>query len=106
MKKTIGIAFLWAGVLLAQEGGEKATVPLRDPSGPPRIYAHLNAGGITVRGADVKEVIVEARSRSRSDSREPRAEPSDGMKRLELPGNAGLDVTEDDNVVNIKTSSM
>jgi len=28
------------------------------------------------------------------------------MKRLDLPGNAGLDVTEEDNVVTIKTSSM
>jgi DUF4097 and DUF4098 domain-containing protein YvlB len=69
------------------------------------------SGGITVRGADVKEVLVEARSRGERgererDHRSDRADRSDGMKRLDLPGNAGLDVTEEDNVVTIKTSSM
>jgi Putative adhesin len=105
MKRMIGIAFVYAGVLLAQDGGEKATVPLRDPSRPPRINASLLAGGITVRGADTKNVVVEAHSRSHWESRESRGERSEGMKRLELPGNAGLDVVEEDNVVNIKTAS-
>ena len=102
----IAILFLCAGALLAQDG-EKATVPLRDPSRPARIIATLMMGGITVRGADVKEVLVEAHSRGEGDRRERRAPArADGMKRLELPGNAGLDVTEEDNVVTIKTASM
>lgn len=104
MKMTIGMVFLCAGILVAQDAGEKATVPLRDPSRPAVINAHLIAGGITVRGADVKDVTVEAHSRSH-EARESREARSEGMKRLELPGNAGLDVEEDDNVVNIKTSS-
>jgi hypothetical protein len=111
MNSKITILFLCAGALLAQDGNEKATVPLKDPSRPARIEARLMSGGITVRGADVKEVSVEARSRGERGERErdrhsDRPDRSDGMKRLDLPGNAGLDVTEEDNVVTIKTSSM
>lgn len=105
MKKTVAMLILCAGILAAQDGGEKVTVPLRDPARPARIQAHLLAGGIIVRGADVKDVIVEARSRSRVEPREGREPRADGMKRLELPGNAGLDVVEDDNVVKIRTAS-
>src|SRR6266550_1462388 len=104
MNNKIAILFLCAGTLLAQDGPEKATVPLKDPSRPARIEARLMSGGITVRGADVKEVLVEAHSRGERgererDRRSDRSDRSDGMKRLDLPGNAGLDVTEEDNVV-------
>jgi DUF4097 and DUF4098 domain-containing protein YvlB len=105
MNKTIGILLLSAGVLLAQDGTEKVTIPLHDPSRPVRVHAHMMTGGINVRGGDVKDVTVEVRSRSK-DRRESRPDRADGMKRLELPGSAGLDVTEDDNLVNIKTTSM
>jgi hypothetical protein len=108
MMKTIGVLVFCAGTLLAQDGSEKATVPLHDPARPARIRAHLMSGGITVRGADRRDVLVEARSGSRDD-REERHERhparADGMKRLDLPGGSGLDVTEEDNVVNIKTAS-
>lgn len=113
MIKTIGIALLCAGAVLAQDGGEKATVPLHDPSRPARVHAHLMMGSITVRGADVKDVVVEANAREggsgerhRHRERESLPPGTEGMKRLELPGNAGLDVSEEDNLVNIKTSSM
>lgn len=105
MNKTIAILFFCAGVLLAQDGVEKATVPLKDPARPVYIRASLMSGGITVRGADIKEVLVEAHARGGA-RHESHADRADGMKRLDLPGNAGLDVTEDDNVVTIKTSSM
>jgi hypothetical protein len=105
MKTTIGMAFLCAGMLFAQDVPEKTTVPLRDPSRPATINAHLLAGGITVRGADVKDVSVEAHTRMH-ESHESREARADGMKRLELPGNAGLEVEEDDNVVNIRTARV
>lgn len=104
MNKMIWTAFLFAGALLAQDGGEKATVPLTDPSRPARIKVQLMAGGITVRGGDTKNVVVEARSGS-GGSHEGRESGPGGMKRLELPGNAGLDIVEEDNVVTIKTAS-
>lgn len=108
--KTLGVLFFCAGALLAQDSGERATVPLHDPARPARIRAQLMSGGITVRGADRKDVLVEARSgerEERQERREQRRNPAraDGMKRLDLPGGSGLDVTEDDNVINIKTAS-
>ncbi len=107
MKYIIGIAFLYAGLTFAQDGAQKATVPLDDASRPARIRAHLMLGGITVRGGNVKEITVEARSRGGEDGQhERRPSESRGMKRLNLPGNAGLDITEEDNVVDIKTSSF
>ncbi len=105
MTKTIGSLLLCAGVLLAQDGSEKATVPLHDPARPARIRAHLMAGGITVRGADRPDILVEARSESRGKARERHPARAEGMKRLELPGSSGLDVTEENNMVTIKTAS-
>lgn len=106
MKYIIGIAFLYACLAFAQDGVQKAVVPLDDASRPIRIRAHLMMGGITVRGGNVKEITVEARSRDGEDAHERRPSESRGMKRLNLPGNAGLDITEEDNVVTIKTSSF
>jgi hypothetical protein len=115
MNKTIGIFFLSAGILFspalrAQDNGEKVTVPLHDPSRPARVHANLMNGGITVRGADVKEITVEAVARGDGEPRHRRSRResppanTEGMKRLDLPG-GGLDVTEDDNQVNIKSSA-
>ncbi len=108
MRSVIGLLLLGCGWLAAQSEPEKATVPLRDPSRPAQIRANLMMGGITVNGYDGKEVLVEAHSRSGDGGRESRRQSprADGMKRLTLPGSAGLDVVEEDNVVSIKTSSM
>jgi DUF4097 and DUF4098 domain-containing protein YvlB len=103
MLKTIALTLCYAGVLLAQGGPDKVTVPLHDPSRPAQIHAHLLTGSITVRGADIRDVVVETRSRGHEESRGFRPERSDGMKRLDL-GNSGLDVVEDNNVVDIKTA--
>jgi hypothetical protein len=104
MKKILALACLCAGAILAEGVGEKVSVPLDDPSRPAIIHASLLTGGITVRGADIKNVIVETNAHGRETSHESRPVRADGMKRLDLPGNAGLDVTEDNNVVHIKTS--
>lgn len=105
MKNIIVLAFSCAGVILAQDGVQKATVPLDDPSRPARIRAHQMSGGITVRGGNVKEVTVEAHSREDREPRGRQPAESRGMKRLNIPGNAGLDIVEEDNLITIKTSS-
>jgi DUF4097 and DUF4098 domain-containing protein YvlB len=115
MNKAIGIFFLSTGILFtpalrAQDNNEKVTVPLHDPSRPARLRANLMNGGITVRGADVKDITVEAVSRGDGESRHRRSRrdsmstSTEGMKRLDLPG-GGLDVTEDNNQVNIKNAA-
>ncbi len=105
MMKTIGMALTCALAVMAQGGPEKATVPLQDSTRPARIRAQLLNGGITVRGADIKDVVVEASAHGPGRIRHLGPDRIDGMKRLELPGSSGLEVSEDNNVVNIKTSS-
>lgn len=106
MTKLAGIIIVCAGCLAAQNSPERASVPLHDPSRPAQVHAQLMAGGITVKGYDGKEVLVEAHPRHSGEEHSSQPARADGMRRLELPGNAGLDVEEDSNVVNIKTSSF
>jgi hypothetical protein len=98
--------------LRAEEADEHAIVPLQDASRPPTIQVHMMTGGITVRGEDRKDIAVEVHPRS-GDSRHSRDRDEDrdsddarsrGMHRLDLGGASGLDITEDNNVVSIKTS--
>jgi DUF4097 and DUF4098 domain-containing protein YvlB len=103
MIRMIGMALLCAGCLLAQDGAEKVNVPLQNPSAPPSVHVHLMMGSVTVRGADVRDVEVQARSRNRGEERESRPAGTEGMKRLDI-GSSGLDVVEDNNNVSIKTS--
>jgi hypothetical protein len=77
---------------------------LSDPSRPPTIHAHLLLGGIMVRGAATKEVIVETRGGPERHE-QPLPPNATGMHRLNLGGNAGLDVTEENNVVNVRTTA-
>jgi hypothetical protein len=53
-----------------QTTADRAVVPLSDPSKPAVIEASVMRGGITVKGYNGKEVIVEARIRERSLSGE------------------------------------
>ncbi len=99
--KRLVVIVLCAGSLLAQEEGRKIRVPLRDPSRPARVHVELITGNISVRGADVKDVEFELGSTRRRDH-ESRETGPDGMKRLDLPGNSGIDVVEDNNVVTFK----
>src|ERR1041384_8854479 len=51
------------------QNDNKVTVPLTDPSRPVTLRAHLVSGSITVQGADVTELIVEARARGGEEAR-------------------------------------
>ena len=90
-------AFLLASApcLHAQAAGDRIAVPLTDPSRPVQLKAHLLNGGITVKGTDGKEVIVEARARTRESSR-----GEGGMKRLQI-NSTGLTVEEENNQVSV-----
>ena len=94
-----------SGALYAQDSGEKVAVPLDDPSRPVRVHVHLLSGGVSIRGTDAKTVTVETSSASGEHSRRPHRTDSkaNGMKQLEFPGNGGLDIVEQDNLVTIKS---
>ncbi len=87
---------------LAQDApADKVNVPLSDPSRPVLLKVGLISGSITVKGAAVKEVTIEARVRVTEDDGE-RAEKPRGLKLI--PNNStGLTVEEDDNAVSVST---
>ncbi len=109
MSKPIVIsAALTAAALLtfaparAQESPERVVVPYRSSGGPRIVHASLMNGGITVKRHDGQDVIVEASAHSGGRP----AHSRDGMKRLDLNHGSGLDVEEDNNVIEIKTNAM
>lgn len=82
-----------------QAGGDRIPVTLSDPSRPARVKVSLVNGGITVKTYEGKEVVVEARLRSRDNSRS-----EGGPKRLAI-STTGLSVEEENNEININTDS-
>lgn len=87
---------------LCAQSDNRVTVPLSDPSRPVTLRAHLVSGSITVKGADVKEVVVETRARGGEESRSSgRAE---GMKRIPMTS-TGLNIEAENNNVRISTDS-
>ena len=96
---TIGIALL-AGVAAngQSSGNERVAVPLTDPSRPVVLTVHQVFGSIHVKATGGKEVVVE----SRGPAQESKAETRDGLRRVPM-NNYGLEVTEENNNVRVKT---
>ena len=80
-------------------GPDHFAVPLSDPSRPALVEASLVNGGITVKGYDGKEVVVEARARIHESARS-----NSNMKRI-IVSSTGLTVEEENNQVRINTDS-
>ncbi|HEY2913440.1 MAG TPA: DUF4097 family beta strand repeat-containing protein, partial [Candidatus Angelobacter sp.] len=83
------------------QNDNRVSVPLTDPSRPVTLRAHLVSGSITVKGADVKEVVVEARARGDEAHIGGRAE---GMKRIPMTS-TGLNIEAENNNVRVSTDS-
>jgi DUF4097 and DUF4098 domain-containing protein YvlB len=92
---------------------DRVSVPFSDPGKPGMVKASLINGGITVKGYDGKEVIVEAKPRDHivGEEDEDNAEAEDenankhaGMKRLKA-GGGGMNVEESKNVMEISVPS-
>jgi hypothetical protein len=108
MKNILAVLFICVGASFAQDsGGERVNVPLTDPARPARIHCQLMMGGITVRGANTREVVVEVRPQQSGHTGHERPLPpkAEGMHRIDIGGMSGLDVVEQDNLVTIKTTS-
>src|SRR5713226_3788571 len=81
-------------------GGDHVSINLSDPARPALVKASLVNGGITVKGYDGKEVVIEARARNRESARSDST-----MKRIPVSG-TGLSVEEENNEVRISTESF
>lgn len=98
---TIGITLAISTVAMAQE---RVTVPARNSSRPRLVEVSLLNGSINVKTHSGREVIVEATSTGPGGRhRERGPQELDGLKRLDLPGNSGLEVEENDNVIRVNT---
>jgi hypothetical protein len=89
---------------------DRVVVPFSDPGKPGLVKVHLINGGITVKGYEGKEVIVEAMPRGHAvgedegemeyEGEEKKTDKHAGMMRLKA-GGGGLDVEESKNVMEI-----
>jgi DUF4097 and DUF4098 domain-containing protein YvlB len=99
-----------AGILVyGQEANtERAVVPFSNPSKPGRLEVDVYRGGITVKGYEGKEVIVEARVREKAIAEKEEQAPKEkgGLTRLTQIGPAGLSVEEENNVMSVEVESM
>ncbi len=79
-------------------GGETITTPLSDPTRPATVHVGLVMGSITVKGRDIKDVIVEvAGSPGR---RGPLPDEARGLRRV-LPSQPLVSIEEQNNRVEI-----
>jgi DUF4097 and DUF4098 domain-containing protein YvlB len=89
------------GVAVARDvvGDEQITVPLSDPSRPGTVHVSLVMGSISVKGRDIKDVIIEANGPGTN-----RAIPDEarGLRRI-VPEGVGVTVEEQNNRVEIAT---
>lgn len=98
----IGIMLLAAVVANGQgSGGDHVAVPLSDPSRPVMLTVDQVSGSIRVKAYAGKEVIVDARM----NNQEAREETRDGLRRVPMT-NYGLEVTEENNNVRVKTNAI
>ncbi|MFC2156737.1 DUF4097 family beta strand repeat-containing protein [Acidobacteriota bacterium] len=101
------LVILIAGSFLyAQEGVDKATVPLSKPGKPAVVEASTQNGAITVTGYNGNEVIVEATivSKEVKDEDEKANEKAQGLKRIQV-NTTGLSIEENDNYVEISVQA-
>ena len=55
------LPLLAAGIAWSQDTADRITVPFSDPSRPHTLKVHLINGGITVKGYEGKDAIIETR---------------------------------------------
>jgi Putative adhesin len=91
------------GTLLAQDTGDRITVPFRDAAKPRTLAVKLINGGMTIHGYEGKDVIIEARGGATRSSR--RSNVPEGMHRLDS-NSFGVDVTEENNVITVHGGMM
>jgi len=87
----------------AQGAADRITVPFSDAVRARLVKVSLLSGGITVRGGEGKDVVVEAKSKDgKSEDSGKAPKRAQGMKRIK-PAGSGLIAEEENNVVTIST---
>jgi len=97
----VTVALSLAGRSLVAQSPTHITMPFSDPSRPGTLKVRLVQGGLTVRAASGRDVIVDASGglRQRVDSQSSRSSRADGLRRLSQP--SGVTIEEESNVISI-----
>jgi len=112
----LSVLIFFTGIFGQDIPADRLTVPLSDPSRPALIKVGLLNGGITVKGYEGKEIIVEARVRADGEWNEEenedehdrdrkRQNKKQGMRRIPITSSS-LSVEEDNNAIKIEVGSM
>jgi putative adhesin len=108
IKTTIAGAALGTLVICnvgAQDNGDRITVPFGDAAKPRTVIVKMIQGGITVRGYEGRDAIVETTSRGGSSRRSRPSNVPEGMH--QIPNNSGgLDIAEENNIITIHGGVM
>ena len=95
-----GLTLAVCALVCAQEtAGDRVVVPARNTAHPRVVKASVTFGSITVKTYNGKEVIVETKGGQPGGPR-----TFEGLRRIDVP--RGLEVTEEDNVINVKPSAL
>lgn len=106
--KAAATAALLAWLMAAAPGtAERLTVPLSDPAKPAELEVSLVMGSIKVTGTTVREVVIEALSRSGDEDQDDDRElPGDRVGMRRIPNTSiGLEAEEEGNKVSISAES-
>ena len=96
----VGLGGLALGGLTLTAAQDKVTIPLTDPSQPVSLKASVLNGGITVKGAAVKDVVVEAHVRDHDSGGK-----AGTAHRIPI-NTTGLTAEEENNVVQVGVDTM
>ena len=102
---SLGLVLITSSATRAQAANE-FTVPLSDPAKRGKLKVHLNYGSITVKGTARRDILVRYASAQEEDEnrRNDEDESRSGLKRIG-GGGMELEVTENNNQVNVKSNS-
>ena len=96
-------ALVCPALVWAQGAPDRVTIPFSDAVRPRLVKVSLLSGGITVRGGEGKDVVVEAKNKDgKSEDSGKTPKRAQGMKRIK-PAGSGLIAEEENNVVTIST---
>ena len=105
MKNILTMTMLATLAAIPVRAQERTSIPFRNPSMPRQLVVDAILGSIEVTGYNGQEVIIES-SRDGNAARAPRGRERTpvppGMRRIG-GSDAGLDVTEDNNIVRISS---
>jgi hypothetical protein len=107
MQKTLTVGLVAASVagsvVLAGQGqGERVTVNFSDPSRPGLLQVHMMDGSLTIRGADRRDVLIEASAPVKEEPSGRGDQAASGLRRLTQRG--GFTVDEQANTMRMSTS--